>query len=90
MNVGMLMSLYAEEGYYGNGEVGYDRETDTIYFYGDDKTNTLKYSIKCSHINTPEKQMLFLDQIMGLPFITKKGIEGFFECLKVAGIMYKR
>lgn len=84
-----MLLLYVEEGYYGNGEVGYDRETNTIYFYGEGEMNKPKYSIECSQIDTPEKQILFLDFIKGMSFVTKKGIEGFFECLAVAGIMPK-
>jgi hypothetical protein len=78
---------YEETGVYRKGQVAYDRETDNIIFYWDDESENQRYYMPLSRIQTPDKQMLFLEHIAGKGFLNEKVSKEFFECLKITGVM---
>lgn len=76
-------------GFYRKGQVAYDREENAIIFYWSDESDNVRYYVRLHRIQTPEKQMLFLDHIAGKGFVTENVLKEFFHCLKIAGLMPK-
>lgn len=74
-------------GFYRKGQVAYNKEENAIIFYNDDESSISRYYMRLSRIETPDKQMLFLDHITGKGFLTEKVLKEFFQCLKIAGLM---
>ncbi len=64
------------------GSVSFDAEFDAITFHHDEQTKNFRYYIYLSRINTPEKQMQWLNHLRHKRWFTREVFNDFMSVLE--------